>query len=415
MGQGIISRSNPGNSGDKVGDIRITTRNTLGEKWALCNGEDAPEGSNYGTFDILDESYWSQDTDLYNSIVNAFGQHDEGTNVTIYDGIYDNNGNWYFLLSGTVAVADSYLVVKYNCITKEITSCNDYIYGGYTYHLCKDIYDNNIWLLKVTGDYTSDVNMDTKCLSDTSLPDRQTYLSTGMLNTYDTNFVCNGYAIYSDIGGLTITTQGPYNFSISYATNWSIIPGKDSYYVIVYNGSLTFIMALDKSINNYTVVFEISSNRSYSESCYDIETNRIILINPCYDTGLSGIYERYILIVDCDTWKVVDTIEDTSGVSIKGFININNCSYIITKAEGENYSARLCSISQYINQTFGQQICSGAVVNVLDKYYTYTGSNINEMRYIVSGSFTVFVASSKMTLPTISVDDESYCFIKIKD
>ena len=127
MGQGIISRSNPGNSGDKVGDIRITTRNTLGEKWALCNGEDAPEGSDYGTFDILDESYWSQDTDLYNSLVNAFGPHDEGTNVTIYDGIYDNNGNWYFLLNGTVAVADAYLVVKYNCITKEITSCNGHI------------------------------------------------------------------------------------------------------------------------------------------------------------------------------------------------------------------------------------------------------------------------------------------------
>ena len=47
MGQGIISRSNPGNSGDKVGDIKITTRNTLGEKWALCNGDNIPEGADY--------------------------------------------------------------------------------------------------------------------------------------------------------------------------------------------------------------------------------------------------------------------------------------------------------------------------------------------------------------------------------
>ena len=57
MGQGIISRSNPGNSGDKVGDIKITTRNTLGEKWALCNGS-IYEGETSILKDPLNENSW---------------------------------------------------------------------------------------------------------------------------------------------------------------------------------------------------------------------------------------------------------------------------------------------------------------------------------------------------------------------
>ena len=90
MGQGIISRSNPGNSGDKVGDIRITTRNTLGEKWALCNGDPVPADADYkdpnSAKSFLDPSTYKHTGDL-KTILNL-----SKTNETILSSYIDSNG-----------------------------------------------------------------------------------------------------------------------------------------------------------------------------------------------------------------------------------------------------------------------------------------------------------------------------------
>ena len=43
MGNGILSRAGSGD-GYKIGDIVLSTENSLGEKWALCNGDPVTGG-----------------------------------------------------------------------------------------------------------------------------------------------------------------------------------------------------------------------------------------------------------------------------------------------------------------------------------------------------------------------------------
>ena len=48
MGNGILSRANSGD-GAKIGTIKLSARDSLGEKWALCNG-DPVTGGGYKRF-----------------------------------------------------------------------------------------------------------------------------------------------------------------------------------------------------------------------------------------------------------------------------------------------------------------------------------------------------------------------------
>lgn len=60
MGNGILSRSGSGD-GAKIGDIKLTTRDGVGAKWALCNGDlvdsDSPIAE-YCSFDPTNVSNW---------------------------------------------------------------------------------------------------------------------------------------------------------------------------------------------------------------------------------------------------------------------------------------------------------------------------------------------------------------------
>ena len=46
MGNGILSRGGPAEN-YRVGDIVLTANNTMGEKWALCNGDPVTGGGGY--------------------------------------------------------------------------------------------------------------------------------------------------------------------------------------------------------------------------------------------------------------------------------------------------------------------------------------------------------------------------------
>ena len=68
MGNGILSRSGSGD-GAKIGDIRLTTKDSIGAKWALCNGDVVNGDSpivNLCSFDPTDSSHWY---DLGNTVV----------------------------------------------------------------------------------------------------------------------------------------------------------------------------------------------------------------------------------------------------------------------------------------------------------------------------------------------------------
>ena len=58
MGKCSIPRSNPGGGIERVGDIKVTTRTSLGNKWVLCNGDPIP-GAEVVTPNITDNERWT--------------------------------------------------------------------------------------------------------------------------------------------------------------------------------------------------------------------------------------------------------------------------------------------------------------------------------------------------------------------
>ena len=89
MGNGILSRSSSGD-GAKIGDIRLTTRDSIGAKWALCNGDIVDSGSpiaEYCSFDPSDVSNW----------VDLSGVVDPAPNIVLYDPT--NNVYWGIYIS----------------------------------------------------------------------------------------------------------------------------------------------------------------------------------------------------------------------------------------------------------------------------------------------------------------------------
>ena len=87
MGKCSIPRSNPGGGAERIGDIKVTTRTSLGDKWVLCNG-DPKEGGEVVTPDITDEQCWTN--------INGpprIENYSEGFHIE--RAIYAGNGIWY--------------------------------------------------------------------------------------------------------------------------------------------------------------------------------------------------------------------------------------------------------------------------------------------------------------------------------
>lgn len=89
MGNGILSRANSGD-GAKIGTIRLSARDSLGEKWALCNGDPVTGGGD----DTLEVKYhWKpiEASDFYAH------KSSEISNGYVYSNIvYDHVNNKYF-------------------------------------------------------------------------------------------------------------------------------------------------------------------------------------------------------------------------------------------------------------------------------------------------------------------------------
>lgn len=83
MGNAIIGRGGPADNA-RVGEVRYTMRDTLGEKWALCNGDPNPGGG--VPTDLSLENSW---TDL------EFPLSDVSTNP--YSVLFDRNTHTYYV------------------------------------------------------------------------------------------------------------------------------------------------------------------------------------------------------------------------------------------------------------------------------------------------------------------------------
>ena len=148
MGNGILSRANSGD-GAKIGTIRLSARDSLGEKWALCNGDPVTGGGD----DTLEVRYhWKPLDEKINNFY-AYKQ-DLNTDKDVRSSIvYDHINNKYYHIEIIYSESENSITIKEisneleitTIITKSYTSSNKY-YDVSKFECCIG-YDNNIFLL----------------------------------------------------------------------------------------------------------------------------------------------------------------------------------------------------------------------------------------------------------------------------
>ena len=123
MGNSILSRNNSGGVVERIGDIRLSTRDSLGEKWVLADGRVDPNADNsdyiepeFGNIECWDSS--------------------RGFNQIIGDpsfSVYAGDGIWYLLAKngGSSGLSSSGDIYKYNINTG---SCTILISDVYQYN-----------------------------------------------------------------------------------------------------------------------------------------------------------------------------------------------------------------------------------------------------------------------------------------
>ena len=416
MGQGIISRSNPGNSGDKVGDIRITTRNTLGEKWALCNGDYRLDSEM--EFDIFNSEYWREDRDIYNTIL-AKSSSDPDTFCYIERGIIDNYGNWYFICTGQFVAADGHSIVIYNSKTQEASNAGIVYAYEYSYvYLCKDIYDNSIWALtyKDRDDGSPGKAIQLSCLSDRSR-DTISFTTNNQMDIC-TDYIYNSQVIYRDEITFDLHVRVKDRDRVFLSTSmyyYKFVEYNDSWLLLTNCGTSEIAVHIyDKESDSYTLFKNISfgdTSVSYSltNAIYDSNSNKIIASS---DDGM------YRIIINCNDWSGTSLINESSRqYQLMDLFKINNNAFAFIH-EYDTNDIIVCPAVNINDPRSGEFIIIGSSDGIiewvpLDRVYSYHNGPI--LYLVHRGDLTGFVVASVKALPTISVDDESYCFIKIKD
>ena len=434
MGQGIISRSNPGNSGDKVGDIRITTRNTLGEKWALCNGAKLSDEH----IDPDNPKHWSllgiTKTDFEDYIDDYMSKNYDNfhcTYLTYRDGpVCDDNGNIYMcyfvvIEHGTDNTTNATnLVIKYD--GSDFSIFYSWYEGGGDPKIFNDIDGSGIKIVEDSG------------YNDIRIP------NTG--DQYNDLFgfsiinACTFLGVYKNKPILLMygTDDSEYYYNLCVGTNIVLYGfAKDNYvnsgiirlydknsFIFWYTTADSIIV---KRYNNDGTISNIVSLQIESE---DLAIN----MYHCYDANSNIIYffsesnDAFICTIDLNTNEGEVSYNKPSDYLIKSIISYNGYSRaivdysnaspgytFITSIEEALYSTnpydmQLIGYGDFtISKVIGPEIAfsdsDGSIHTVLygDNYEDGNGDNND------------FVILSGTALPTISVDDESYCFIKIKD
>ena len=436
MGQGLISRSNPGNSGDKVGDIKITTRNTLGEKWALCNGEYRDDSK----FDASDSEYWYMSNENAKlDEITANITHDEGTDVYLSGNtISDSDGNFYFEAVATQGLIDTSVIVKFNSKSREYetiyTSCYSY---GYTKWLCKDICSGDIYIVSIDDNNSQ---YSTYIVHGRGANEYSISMSGNDVLEYNNRFVYKGKLIGIDNGPFSLVTLGGSNL-IDNVISYAIVPYKNEFLIVTVpvGGENIFVHRYNKNNECYECVKEINFNMEiqtdsgYLHSYDLINSNNKLVV---YDEKTNTIrfmtneakwidyYPHHIAIdIDCSTWKASVNYLYAYDYFPTCFLNIDKCAYIICRSASNSDSYHIAPLDDYFSGQYTKLPVLGAEgvadqLHIYDYFYNYYPSD-NSMKYYRIGNNNPFdsntVELSPKRIPTISVDDESYCFIKIKD
>ena len=472
MGQGIISRSNPGNSGDKVGDIKITTRNTLGEKWALCNG--AYREDSDLKLDPTVASCWNSKITFSNEVA------DEYRNAS-YKNILYHNRKYYCILINLMQDTDEYYditiysldidtgVTAVNLKTSHYPSVRYGVVGtgidNYHFHIAFEAgsYSIETVLFSINGSVNRGFSevYSTPCPNMEPHPD---YDYGSASPSFEMLGVAHGMPIfiYKTEGGVFFNDPSSSlrinNYIICYPSgkifeeNFVNYDGQqyNGYHLYDINGIPYIIRVCIDSENNselncattsITGMFKINAdfsktNVSYKTANAEMIENSDILFRfdiRSYDYSILRMSEtkffilsniRYILL-DMEDFeekfnKLHVVVSEDLGSASSIFDNMrfdknkynefvyDNKLYISC----DNTSYSVYSVEDLQNPIVDDnQSCPWAWYTIFCKDDIYKADHI--LSYAEDVCF--FYNLSKGPLPTISVDDESYCFIKIKD
>ena len=460
MGQGIISRSNPGNSGDKVGDIRITTRNTLGEKWALCNGSIMPGGGIKAN--PLDESKW-KDADIDPEVYQGANLSPDLTFLGYRPGAGDS---CYIIYTDTTSTEGEIYIQVVLCTINSTGSAEYKDYEMIAHSLDEAAYADTLYIhnfcidpdtSKLMFGYTVSSSHDSDIFLAVYDLNSGNMLRSKTITDYSGSFTDGELqidAITKSVCCLTFCHNSMYYYSNKYYDNNLnlIIEGYNGYSSWYGRAPLcadymnNTIRALAEGIVYDTDVgYEIVFNFYY---------NNGILINMSDENTFGVLYKKYVIHkIDGDDAIYITDLEnnnshclitdiDTTDTSLRQ-VNIENGIYDFYAIAGQrlfvdNNSNKVIFVMRI---TFYKSSGTGDSYKYKYYYIEFDSNENNIMQFptidnipiqfdmlndnsLETGDYTnssfYFRARGKNelcmeTLPTISVDDESYCFIKIKD
>ena len=433
MGKCSIPRSNPGGGVERVGDIKVTTRTSLGDKWALCNGDPISNieanipGIETTVPDITDANSWSN----VNGVKTDLGALD----------VYTKNGIWYGVYANSsTGVAD---IVRYNQNNGEMTTVGSFGNYSISNSIYYDVISNKICCVSYTGDYYS-ISGYYDCNTNTMGNNSSKEFSD---NINDAIKSCIGESVYNELtnGGGTLSRD---NIFLRYYN-------ERLYCVITfhtYNGSTG-------SAGYYICIFDVDNPEQVynieSASGYPIEFLSFYLINDelyfCIgDSNSGGGYKKYLYriakendIVDPDFLKCI--IHETYHQCI---FQSNEDVYLACPS-GDIYSFMTESLCQYkANMSGTSCFCLNNTIYLLSNkkltkldsgcnyiteydiddtvfnYLSYMRKNYedicrsNTIHTTFSNNtnnYYFFDGNSVIRLPVITVDEEAYCFMKIKE
>ena len=474
MGKCSIPRSNPGGGAERVGDIKVTTRPSLGDKWVLCNG-DPKDGGEAAIPDITNESCWTNINGppiIPDSSVGGFD---------IARAVYAGNGIWY---SPDDTLSPTELQIwRYDQNTgsvsmvfyKDITGMDTYLNADGFAHICYNEKTNCIAICYTNDNSYGDIDVDNSGLyiyidlidcdsfskiSESSIsfaeiadlcgadtPQGEVVWNKAIKLIHNGNkvifFVSFQSSFIDEYGDwqrdgncYTAFLASDYGDILGGTPVWSATSIDDGSYSSVYNNNLKDYIEIGDSVyalvdvncpewNYYSLAKYDTSTGAYTDfsselNAYGNDGNSYQINGARLATDGTNLYmlaNNDIVCIDAD-----DSVSITSGVINAGYYNpdegedakqffyYNGALYIYCKG--------IC-IFDLATQT------SVDSISVFSRYAFYIITSSNEIAksnciftFFTNGTYNCYWFNGNDTVerwPIITVDEEAYCFMKIKE
>lgn len=474
MGKCSIPRSNPGGGAERVGDIKVTTRPSLGDKWVLCNG-DPKDGSESKIPDIKDEQCWTNVNGPPAHTISGMSAEPDFNRA-----VYAKDGIWYTL---TESGADTIDIYKYDQNTGLLTCpyvC--WIDGGMFSdirfsHLCYNKYHNTLAICYTHDSPYSDIDVDNSdlCIY-TIFIDCDSFSKIGEASiSFETiadlcgadtpqgevvwnktiKLIHNGDSVVffvsfqsafvnesgdweGDVKSYTAFLTAEYDDISQGHPVWAATPIDDGDYSSIYCNNLKDYIEIGDSVyalidvhcpewNYYSLAKYNTSTRAYTDLSNELN---IVYGNDGYNPQINGarlatdgtnlymLANNDIVCIDAD-----DSVSITSGVINAGYNNpdeggedakqffyYNGALYVYCKG--------IC-IFDLATQT------SVDSIGAFTQYAFYIMTSSNEIAksnciftFLTNGTDNCYWFNGNDTVerwPIITVDEEAYCFMKIKE